>query len=99
MRIRMSSMRRARRGTAGAPAGPLPHGDVNQAAAKKIHTNSQAQPGDTVKATGLMTHALLTQLALMGAELRALVGCIFMRQTACSLIDYRRRGISAKFAA
>jgi hypothetical protein len=34
---------------AGAPARPLQHGDVNQAAAKKIPKNSQAQPGDTTQ--------------------------------------------------
>jgi hypothetical protein len=34
---------------------------------RRSHKNSQAQPGDTVKVAGPMTHALLTQLALMGA--------------------------------
>jgi hypothetical protein len=35
-------------------------------------------PGDAVKATGPMTHALLTQLALMGAEMRAFLLRILM---------------------
>ena len=35
--------------------------------------NSQAQPGGTMKATGPMTHALLTPSALMGAAFRAQV--------------------------
>ena len=35
---------------------------------RRSHKNSQAQPRDTVKAAEPMTHALLTQLALMGAE-------------------------------
>jgi hypothetical protein len=34
---------------------------------RRSRKNSWAQPGDTVKAAGLMTRALLTQLALMGA--------------------------------
>ena len=42
---------------------------MNQAAAKKIPKNSQAQPGDPCKATGPMSRALLTPRALMGAAM------------------------------
>ena len=46
-------VRPRRYAAAGAPAGPLPHGDVTRAAARKIPENSQTQPGDTTQVTGL----------------------------------------------
>ena len=52
---------------AGAPACPLQHGDVNQAAAKKIPEEQSGPARRHRKAAGPMTHALLTPLALMGA--------------------------------
>ena len=64
-------VRPRRRAAAGTPARPLPHGDVNQAAARTIQTNSQAQPGDTTQAAGSMSYTLLTPMALMGAAYRA----------------------------
>ena len=49
---------------------PLQHGDVNQAAAKKIPEEQSGPARRHRKATGPMTHALLTPLALMGAAKR-----------------------------
>ena len=43
--VSVQLVRPRRSAAAGAPAGPLPHGGVTRAAARKIPENSQAQPG------------------------------------------------------
>ena len=50
------------------PTGPLPHGDVTRAAARKIPENSQnpGPAGNATQVTGSKTHALLTPVALVG---------------------------------
>ena len=47
---------------------PRPRDEKDQAAARKIQKNSQPKPGRKHVATGLDPYALLTPMALMGAE-------------------------------
>jgi hypothetical protein len=55
---------------AGAPTGPLPHGDVTRAAARKIPKNNQASPTTRRNVTRPGPHALLTTATPMGAAER-----------------------------
>jgi hypothetical protein len=57
---------------AGAPAGPLPHGDVTQGSCEEDPEEQSGQPGDAVQVTGLNRYALLTPVAPMGADERVI---------------------------
>jgi len=57
---------------------PWPRGGKDRAAARKDPEEQSAQPGGPV-VTGLDPYALLTTMALMGAEMRALPARKFIR--------------------
>jgi hypothetical protein len=72
---------------AGAPAGPLPHGDVIGSCEEDPEEQS-GQPGDTMQVTGANLHALLTLVAHMGAADRV----------KCTLPTAARRPMAASHA-